>query len=276
MPHLEALVENGAMGDLYQPPPHVPALAFTTLATGKPPGRHRILANWEPDPLTAFPRAISRASLRAKPIWEILEDAGLRAHVCNWPATHPAPLLRGGAVSNLFAPATTALPRDWPLVANAVHPPESETALTGLRVHPADIAAADLRYFVPRLDEIDQDNDKRLIPLAGAVAESVTAHAAATWQLEHSQPAFLAVCYPLIGAACRHYLRYPETDVFGGAVAAACQFQDRMLGTILELAGADALIVIISAHGFLTGVAAPGPQPAAGDFWPRAAFSAPA
>jgi tetratricopeptide (TPR) repeat protein len=269
LPHLQALVEKGAMGELYQPPPLLQAPSFTSLATGTCPGRHRILTNWEPDPLTASPRAISRSHLSAKPVWEILEDAGYRSSVCNWPVTHPAPKLGGGSVSNLFAPATAAEPRDWALVPGAVYPGESEATLAALRVHPAEIAATDLRYFVPRLHEIDQENDKRLIPLAGALAESVTAHAAATWQLEHAAPDFLAVCYPLIGTASRHYMRYGEGDVFGGVVAAACQLQDRMLGRMVELAGPDALVMVVSAHGFFTGVATPGPQPALGDFWPR-------
>ena len=140
-----------------------------------------------------------------------------------------------------------------------------------LRVQPGDLTGNDLLPFVPRLAEINQSEDNRLLPLAIALAETVTIHGAATWAIENREWDFAAVCYPMLGRVSRHYMRYDgKCEIFGDVVRTAYRLQDAMLGRLLELAGSDASVMVVSEHGFLTGDLRPaGPPAADGDFWPR-------
>jgi CheY-like chemotaxis protein len=44
----------------------------------------------------------TRESLRAKPLWEILGERGIRIGLVGWPLTHPAPHVRGYVVSDVL------------------------------------------------------------------------------------------------------------------------------------------------------------------------------
>ena len=54
------------------------------------------------------------------------------------------------------------------------------------------------------------------------------------------------------------HLPYEDFDLYQGVVTAAYQFHDLMLGRLLELAGDDATVLIVSDHGYQT----PAPRPA--------------
>lgn len=134
-----------------------PARAWTTIATGQPPDAHGVLgietrrvagvqgsvaagggtigrvlrASTDLVRLTR-PSVASRDERRAKTIWEVAEDAGLRTAVVNWWATWPAPpgdgivvtdraLLRleqGGPLDAEIAPASLyeSLRTAWPAI----------------------------------------------------------------------------------------------------------------------------------------------------------------
>jgi hypothetical protein len=136
-----------------------PARAWTTIATGHPPEVHgvhglettrvaglqgilgardgtlgrAIRAATDVARLTR-PSIASRDERRAKTIWEVAEDAGLRTAVVNWWATWPAPpgtgivvtdravlrLEHGGALDAEIAPADLYAPlqRVWPEIRN--------------------------------------------------------------------------------------------------------------------------------------------------------------
>jgi hypothetical protein len=59
-------------------------------------------------------------------------------------------------------------------------------------MHPAELCGEQLLPFVPRLAEIDQRRDQRIVALAGVLAETVSTHAAATWILDNEPQLTLA------------------------------------------------------------------------------------
>jgi tetratricopeptide (TPR) repeat protein len=201
LPQLARLVERGAMGDLAPTGPLLPALQWTSMATGLTADRHGHLSEHEPDPISGGLRPIGTRSRLAPALWNMLERAGLRAHVVNWPATHPAEAISGVFVSDFHARASAPYGFPWPIEPGAVHPADAEASLIELRLHPGDLTGDDLLAFIPRLSEIDQNADKRVARLAGLLAEAVTSHAAATWILENRDWDFLAVHYGAIAAA---------------------------------------------------------------------------
>jgi hypothetical protein len=130
MPALAALLWRGAHARLHAEPERVPAIVWTTIATGRGPAAHGILSAdtrritglRTPVSLDAqaspFAEALGRAtdllrltrpqpasaSLRSvKTFWNVASEKGLRVGVVNWWATWPAEAVNGWLVSDRTA-----------------------------------------------------------------------------------------------------------------------------------------------------------------------------
>lgn len=237
MPSLAGLVEEGMIGELAGLPIACSPLLLTTLATGQLPDRHGILDSVENDPRTGGVRPVTRASLRAVPIWEILAREGLRCQAIGWPASHPAgpPAV---CVSNGFAHG----------IPQSIYPSDLDSVLAPLRFQPQEWKADDLRLFVPELSRIDQDKDKRLAKLAVILAEATSIHAATTALLERADWDFTAVRFPTLAQASEIF---PDggDEIYRDVVGGVHRFLDLFLGTLLRLAGEDAFVLLVSERG---------------------------
>src|SRR5579885_214850 len=99
MPHFAALVERGVAGNLASIGPSIPALLWTSIATGKSADEHGILTALEPDPLSGSVRESSSRSRQTKATWNIAMQAGRIVHSVGWTASHPAEPLNGSCVT---------------------------------------------------------------------------------------------------------------------------------------------------------------------------------
>lgn len=260
MPALESLVNRGVIGNVASLRPLISPIIWTSIATGKLPDKHGILGFIEPDPLTGGVRPASSLSRKAKAVWNILSQQGLRTHVVAWMAAHPAEPINGVMVSPAFARATAPLGQPWTVPAGAVHPESLAETFSALRVHPGELGEQELLPFVPRAAEIDQDKDRRLAALALELAECITVHNVATWILEHQPWDFLAVYYHALDHLSHTFAPFHppampgapsrEQEIYGEALASAYRFHDMMLARLVELAGPDATVMLVSDHGF--------------------------
>jgi Type I phosphodiesterase / nucleotide pyrophosphatase len=127
MPHLEILLRGAAHGRLKAEPERVPAIVWTTIATGRGPEVHGIRSSGARripglrTPLSLeedespFAAALSQATdllrlarrepptavLRgAKTFWNVASEKGLRVGVVNWWATWPADAVNGYVVTD--------------------------------------------------------------------------------------------------------------------------------------------------------------------------------
>lgn len=259
MPNLARFVEEGVMADCATLQPVLSPLLWNSITTGKRADQHGILGFTEVDPQGSGVRPVMATSRRTKAIWNILMQHGLRTHVVNWWASHPAEPLNGIVISDSYV---RHFPPDqpWPMIPGTVHPDSLTETFRELRVHPAEIDGELLQMFVPRAGEVDQEKDPRLASVARLEAECYSIHAATTWLL-HKQPwDFLAVFYPSIDHFSHGFMRYhpPKQDwvdqqlfdLYHDVVNSAYRLHDLMLGTLLYLAGPDATVLIVSDHGF--------------------------
>ena len=125
MPFLRQLEREGARYEVESLAPRVPPVVWTTIATGRPPEEHGIWG-FQTERLPGVPARLQRTATaplglspallvpplgarrapisaqqrRARPIWQILDDAGLPAAVINWWATWPAASRHGATVSD--------------------------------------------------------------------------------------------------------------------------------------------------------------------------------
>ena len=127
-------------------------------------------------------------------------------------------------------------------------------------MHPGDVTEAAILPWIPRAAEIDQEKDKGLMSFAKILSENCSIHNAATWILQNEPWDFLAVYYNGIDHFCHGFMHYhpprmegiPEDrfEIYKDVVNGAYRFHDMMLETLLELAGPDATVLLVSDHGF--------------------------
>ena len=260
MPTLDDFVNHGVIGNLATLRPILSPMLWNSIATGKRPDKHGILGFMEPDPQSGGVRPVTSTSRKVKAIWNILTQRGYKTHVLGWFAGHPAEPIHGISVSDLYPYAIGPLDKPWPLPPGAVHPESLRDQFAGLRMHPAEVSEAAIVPWIPRAAEIDQEKDKGLQSFAKILSENCSIHNAATWILQNEPWDFLAVYYNGIDHFCHGFMHYhpprmdgiPEAkfEIYKDVVNGAYRFHDMMLQTLLDLAGPDATVLIVSDHGF--------------------------
>jgi len=260
MPNLERFVNEGVMGDLSTLSPSLSPMLWTSIATGKRPYKHGIHGFVEPDPHGEGVRPVSCLSRKTRAVWNILHHEGMTCNVVGWWPSHPVEPIRGVMVSNHYH--TCVAPRDkpWPVRPGTIHPPRLVQPLADLRVHPQELDAGQIGPFVPDFAEIDTEKDRRLAMLTKTLAECATVHAAATALIQLEPWDFMAVYYDAIDHFCHGFMRYhpprmrgvseEDFERYKGVVEGAYRFHDAMLGVLLEFAGPDTTVVLVSDHGF--------------------------
>jgi predicted AlkP superfamily phosphohydrolase/phosphomutase/tetratricopeptide (TPR) repeat protein len=260
MPTLDDFINHGVMGNIATLRPILSPMLWNSIATGKRPDKHGILGFMEPDPQTGGVRPVTSTSRKVKALWNILTQRGYKTHVLGWFAGHPAEPINGVSVSDLFPYAVGALDKPWPLPPGAVHPEKLRDEFARLRMHPAEVSEAAILPWIPRAAEIDQEKDKGLQSFAKILSENCSIHNAATWILQNEPWDFLAVYYNGIDHFCHGFMHYhppkmegiPEDkfEIYKDVVNGAYRFHDMMLQTLLDLAGPEATVILVSDHGF--------------------------
>ncbi len=262
MPTLDAFINQGVIGNLGTLQPILSPMLWNSIATGKRPHKHGIHGFVEIKPDESGIRPVMSTSRKSKALWNILTQANLKSQVFSWFASHPAEPINGVSVSNWF-PQPSPSPNDWPLPEGSVHPSRLVTTLKDLRVHPAEIEGCHLQPFIPQASEIDQNDPTArgaFARLAHALAECTSIQAAATWTIENEPWDFCAIYFNAIDRVCHDFMTFhppkrPKLDerwfeFFRGVVNGIYRFHDMMLERLLQLAGPDTTVIILSDHGF--------------------------
>lgn len=271
MPNLKRLVDNGTIGNLATLQPVLSPLLWTSIATGKRAYLHGVHGFVEPTPDGAGLRPTASTTRQCKALWNILAHQGKRCQALGWFASHPAENINGVCVSQLFHVApTSSTPDDWPVLPHAVHPPELAEDLAELRFHPAEVTAPMLLQFVPQaaqLDQRDPEVQRLLGTLARRLAECISLHALTTALMEEHEWDFCTAYYDTIDRVGHDFMVFhpPRLDnvradlyePFKGVMNAIYEFHDQMLGRLLELAGPEAHVMLVSDHGFVSGASRP-------------------
>lgn len=271
MPHLKRLVEQGTIGNLATLQPVLSPLLWTSIATGKRAYLHGVHGFVEPTPDGAGLRPTASTTRTCKALWNILAQSGKRCQALGWFASHPAENINGVCVSQLFhvaPPAST--PDDWPPLPQAVFPPELAEDLAELRFHPREVTGAMLQQFIPlapQLDQRDPEVQRLLTTLARRLAECISLHALTTALMEEHEWDFCTAYYDTIDRVGHDFMAYhpprmenvrPDLyEPLKGVMNAIYEFHDQMLGRLLELAGPEAHVMLVSDHGFLSGSTRP-------------------
>ena len=279
LPHLKKFMGEGVSGNCTTLNPVLSPMLWTSIATGKRPFKHGIHGFSEPTPDGSAIRPITNTNRSCKAIWNILNQCDKKTNVVSWWPSHPAEPINGVMVSNWFQPAKQIKnadmdpsigkprpetfgwsPEQWPMAPGTVHPESLSKNLQEFRFHPMELAAEHISPFVPNFKKIDQSKDQRLTGLAKTLADTISVHGAATALMQLEPWDFMAVYYDGIDHFSHGFMKYHKTrqewiseddfEMFKDVVEGAYRFHDMMLGALVQLAGEDTTIILLSDHGF--------------------------
>ncbi len=260
MPAMQSLVENGTMGNLSTLDPPFSPMLWTSIATGVRPHKHGILGFSEPDPNNQAVRPVSSSSRKVKAIWNILTQNQMKSNVVGWWPSHPAEPINGIMISNHYKHAAYNKQGVWPITPGTVHPPELTDFFAHFRIPPTELTVQHIQPFVPDFEKIDQDKDKSLESIAKITAEAASIQAASTAIMEMEEWDLMAVYFDAIDHYSHGFMNYnpprlqhmPEDryELLKGVVEAGYRFHDMMLARMIQMAGEDTTVIVISDHGF--------------------------
>ncbi|OLN27967.1 hypothetical protein DVDV_1827 [Desulfovibrio sp. DV] len=230
MPALAALLARGAHGPLRSTVPPVTPVAWTSFATGTSPGRHGIFDALTLDPDSHEVRFVSAAMRRVPPIWRVLSDRGRPSGAANVPVTWPPDTIDGFVIPGMFTPTH---------IEDFTSPPEIR----------AEIEA---KFGTCRESPmLDPDPAKYLANLlAGVDARAeLTLWLMARRPLDYFCSVFMEsdrVQHFFWGYRDPAHTRHAE---LGQAIEQVYERLDAALARIVEAAGDDTAVAIVSDHG---------------------------
>ncbi len=263
MPALSKMLKEGVKGNIATLNPPLSPMLWTSIATGKRAYDHGIHGFVEVDSLTGNILPVRATTRKAKAIWNILNEAGLKTNVVNWWPSHPAEKLNGAVVTNQFHKDAPTHGEDWPLETGSVFPENLFENLKELRIHPAELTLQHVLPFIPQAASLDPEKDKVLKPLMRVLAHCASVHNAATYLMENEEWDFMAVYYEAIDHFSHLAMKYhppqmegvddKEFELYHGIIEAAYRYHDMMLERLLNLAGEGCTVMLVSDHGFESG-----------------------
>jgi len=243
LPSFARLSNEGAWGQLDDPPGFGSGAAWACFATGVSPASHGRYFYRQVGPGSYEARAFEAADFRVRPVWEALSDAGRRVAVFDAPSMAVSEGLNGLSVA------------DW-LTHDLVYP--------GLRTSPADFASELVtRFGGNALRKCDQPGGrdreghrqllKQLVDRIGQKERAIRHY----WSSEPWD--FLSVAFAephCVGHQCWH-LRDPshplhdpaDLAALGDPVMAVYAALDAAIGRLVEAAGPDTTVLVVSATG---------------------------
>ena len=242
LPNFARLMAEGACGPLESTIPPVTPAAWGTLATGVNPGKHGVY-DFFARRLGSYDTYVVNARDRHGPtLWGLLGQAGYRVTVLNVPATYPPDPVNGSMVSGLLTPNGAK---------DAAFPPELlpelERAVPGFQFHPPGIfskgAEVEFVQSVLDWDKMTLDATKYLMQrqpwdflFTVFIGTDIISHW--MWREMVSEGASVQTSDP----AAREKLAHAIENVYRQA--------DEILGKMLEMAGEDTFVMVVSDHGF--------------------------
>ena len=239
LPVLGGLIAGGVSGTLRSVVPPITPAAWSSFLTGKRPGRHGIYDFRLYDPRTGEDTFVTSRALRDATLWELLVAAGRRVAVVNLPMMYPPHPPGATIVSGFDTPSRDAaftLPPELRGRILARHPDYTFVAVPDA-ADPNLESDAGFDTFLSRVERaLDQRAAVAADLLAAGPWDAFMVHHQDTDALQH-----LAWRFIVDGE------RFPER---AARVRGVYRRLDAQLGELLARAPREALVVVLSDHGF--------------------------
>ena len=260
MPNLEKLISNGVRANLGTLEPKLSPLLWTSITTGKTANKHGILNFVEPKPDGSGLRISRSTTRKTKALWNIFSQAGYKTNVAGWYASHPAEPVNGIIVSNALADAVAENKKSSE--EGTVHPASMHEQMNELIQTPAEFLNELLYFLLSKHKEIGS-SDERVIQLKKLMSYAVSLERSIIFAMQNSLWDLSMVFFETIDTMGHHFMQYraprmnhvsnKEERWFGEVMDRVYEWHDQSLGRILEAAGKDTTVILLSDHGFHIG-----------------------
>ncbi|HQL95927.1 MAG TPA: alkaline phosphatase family protein [Candidatus Hydrogenedentes bacterium] len=238
LPNLRALAAAGALLPLESVTPPATFPAWTTCVTGVNPGRHGVFDFTEMVPGRYAVRFVNGSFRRAPAVWDVLSRAGRRVVVAGVPATWPPEPVNGLMLSGFDSPVATSVD------ASFVYPRARAAEAAGWRFADFQEGHIGPGWHAEAL--------RRL--LRGIEAKE---RILLNWARTEPWDFFMAV-FGESDTVSHHFWmfhdpqspRYPGPNPFSDAIRDVYARLDAAVGRLVDAAGPDTLVMVVSDHGF--------------------------
>jgi predicted AlkP superfamily phosphohydrolase/phosphomutase/tetratricopeptide (TPR) repeat protein len=265
MPNMKRFLDEGVFGNISTLNPVLSPILWNSIATGKRADKHDIMGFMEPDG-QGFIRPVSSTSRKAKAIWNICSQNGMKSNVVGWFASYPAEKINGSIVTDRYE-AFCNDPEKFSSDPNSYHPQSLRDDLRTMHITPEMVGVEEIRAFIPEVESIDTNRDEHPGVFAALLAQCSSIHNAATYLAEEDDWDFSAFYYTAVdhfGHAFQEYhppkmdhVTEDEYRYYNQVISSVYQYHDMMLGRLFELGGKDTTFVLMSDHGFKNGLDRP-------------------
>jgi len=273
MPQMARLIARGARANLRTIRPILSPVIWTSVATGVKPSRHGIVDFVVTARDTGALMPVTSAMRQVPALWGLLSRQGIDVSVVAWWATWPAETVRGSLVTDRVAYQLfeAAVKEDWKSADPAknkgkTYPPGLIDDLRPLIRAPSDVTDQEVGWFLPGgafPRSPTREQRELLDSFRTVIAAGETYHAIALRQFRDASARLKMVYYEGPDTASHLFMRYRppllegvselEMSLFGGIVERYYERQDRFIGEILQAAGEEAAVILVSDHGFKSG-----------------------
>lgn len=250
MPALGALVARGFRAPLESTVPPVTAPAWSSFITGQNPGRHGIFQFYEIDPWSERALGKGQETFLAEPgvivngkalggpkLWEIAGAAGKRSATINLPMTYPPSPINGLMVTDMLTP---------PGSRNFTTPPELADELADYEIdltpREKDFSSTD-EAFLTRAEQVLDKRGRAVVKLFER--EPWDLFIAIFTETDRIQHRYWQYLDPQIARSLGH-----GSNPVRERIVALYQRLDGYIAQLVEQAGDECRIVLVSDHGF--------------------------
>ena len=236
LPALARLMQEGVHGELRSTMPPVTSPAWPSFMTGMNPGKHGVF-----DFIRSRPGGfdmVNASHIAARPLWQLLSEAGRRVGVVAVPVTYPPRPVNGFMISGILSPRH----------AEIAYPPgllrRYEDELGPYRISPAvQYTDGDEEAFVADLLALMEQRARYALRLMQDYEwDFFMVHFVALDAAQHALWKFGDPTHP----------RYDPhlAQRYGGSLLTLYQKADAILAQLWEQTGPDGVLLVMSDHGF--------------------------
>ena len=239
LPNIAGLIRGGARGNLETTFPPITAVAWSSFMTGKNPGKHGIFEFVRRDQHSKRELAVNASFRQGRAIWDLLGDAGKRVIVHNFPCTYPPRPVNGLLIADFMTPKGR---RDFTYPASLLE--EIESQFGSYRLHLSQTySEGNVDAVLDELfDELEYKAKVTEYLMTRYDWDAFFQYFWGTDRIQHELWHIIDDRHP------RH--NKTEADAHRDRVYAYFKRVDEVVGRLIELAGADPLVLIASDHGF--------------------------
>lgn len=239
LPNLARLLAEGASGELRSTIPPVSASAWPSFATGTNPGQHSLIDFTYPAPDSYEIRVSNGLTVAVPAVWQIASAAGKQVGVVSLPMTYPPRPLNGFMLCSFLTPSQDsdytypeALKQE---LVDACGPFPLRMSEKGRGVDPA--------VFVRACKQLELDRARSVLYLLREKPWDLFIYVLETTDnLQHEIWHLVDKTHPLHDPAMSARVLPDILDYY--------ETVDRLLGEMLALVPEEALVVVLSDHGF--------------------------